>query len=133
MATIRKKLVHTAVIAALAAGALAGTSQPAAAAWKSCNLGAKVDELRGWDANGKYNIIVWKDSAYERANFEGVVLSGIEYAEACDDYSGSLSLYRWAVFKSGTFVRKGDGGYRNWAFFGRWTRPTDEKVVFKVR
>ncbi|MET8091241.1 hypothetical protein [Micromonospora sp. NPDC005220] len=132
MATIRKKLTHTAVVASLVAGALAGTSQPAAAAWKSCDLGVKVDELRGWDVNNKYNIMVWKLSAQESVHFEGVAFTGGTYTNECDTVRNKAS-FRWVMFESGTFVRKGEGGYRNWAFFGRWTRPTDKKVIFKPR
>lgn len=37
------------------------------------------------------------------------------------------------VFRSGTFINKGDGGYINWAFDGRWKRIGRDKktVVFR--
>lgn len=43
-----------------------------------------------------------------------------------------ISYGLW-VFRSGTFVNKGDGGYINWAFDGRWKRIGRGKktVVFR--
>lgn len=48
--------------------------------------------------------------------YKEVLINGIPYAV-------------W-VFKSGTFVNKGDGGYINWAFRGRFRRVGASKVIF---
>lgn len=130
MPGIRRAIALFVAVVALTAGTLT-SAQPASAAWDSCDLRVKVNELRGWDVHDKYNIIVWKATAKESIDLNGVVLSGNKEYTACD--FGEGRFYHWAVFKSGDFVRKGDGGYRNWAFYGHWKRPTDKHVVFLPR
>lgn len=125
--------------AALAVATLAGTgatiattAAPASAAWDSCDLGVKLAELQNYDAEGKYNIIVWKDSAYESADLKGVKEQGNISESECS-YVPDTVNYHWAIFEEGTFTRKGDGGYRNWAFTGVWDRPDDTHVTFHKR
>jgi hypothetical protein len=105
--------------------------QAALADINTCNLSYKVDELRGWDTNGAYNILVWKESAQGGIRLSGVALQGSHWAETCNGTDGR-SNYFWAMFRDGEFTLKGDGGYRNWAFFGRWTR-NDRHVTFLPR
>ncbi|GGK81802.1 hypothetical protein GCM10012284_14830 [Mangrovihabitans endophyticus] len=130
---IRRAGARFAMVAALALSALFVAGQPASAAWKSCDLRVKVNQLRGYDANGKFNILVWKGSAEKSIHLKGVTLNATVQRKACDQPASGMKYYHWAMFKSGDFVRKGDGGYRNWAFFGNWKRPTDKHVIFKPR
>lgn len=131
MSKIRRAVTVGAVAAALSAGAIAITSGSAVAdQWDPCDLSVKVNELKEWDQNGEYNIMVWKAGAYDSANFKGVVINDGEEHDACGNV-GERSEYHWVVFKSGEFTRKGDGGYRNWAFYGTWDRPSDTHVIFK--
>ncbi len=108
---------------------LSATAQPAAAAWDSCDLSAKVNELRSWDTNDEYNILVWKESAQEHIDLKGVVLTDSAREKPCA-FTNDIDDYHWAVFESGEFTRKGDGGYRNWAFYGTFDRVDDNRVVF---
>ncbi|MET8981196.1 hypothetical protein ABZX85_36935 [Streptomyces sp. NPDC004539] len=131
---IRQRAAAYGVALATLSGALTFmTPQTAMAADISvCDLGKKVRELRAWDANHKYNIVVWKESARKSSRFKGVVVQGHTRAVPCKDFSGNKSNYFWAVFREGEFTRKGDGGYRNWAFSGKFTR-NDKYVKFHRR
>ncbi|MET8981195.1 hypothetical protein ABZX85_36930 [Streptomyces sp. NPDC004539] len=94
---------------------------------KPCDLRTKIDELQGWGSHMNYNIIVYKASAQKSSKFNKIVTQGKTKATPCGHVFGSAT-YHWVVFKgSGTFTRKGDGGYRNWAFYGKFTR--NDKVV----
>ena len=44
----------------------------------------------------------------------------------------TINSFKTIVFKSGTFVRGGDGGWNNWAIFGTFTRTNDRRVEFSV-
>jgi hypothetical protein len=129
------KLKHTlaaGTVAVLAgAGTVLGTSAPAQA-FDPCDLSSKVNELKAWDAEDHYNIIVWKDSAYGGAQLNGVKDEGSFSASECS-YVPDTVNYHWAIFEDGTFDRVGDGGYRNWAFYGSFDRPDDTHVDFHKR
>lgn len=103
-----------------------------AGGFNTCDLSKKIDELRAWDTNNKYNFLVWKESAKESIRLNGVSATGSEHAQDCSG-SGDWHNYYWAIFRDGEFTRKGDGGYRNWAFFGRWNRDNDRHVTFLLR
>ncbi|MGJ9412882.1 hypothetical protein ACHAAC_09250 [Aeromicrobium sp. CF4.19] len=128
MNIIRRLAVGALGAVAATTAVTAVTLQPAAA-FDECDLSTKVDELKGWDTNNDYNIIVWKGSAIESSNLEGVVVSDSERKTPCE-FTNNQADYHWAIFESGEFVRKGDGGYRNWAFYGAFDREGDNKVVF---
>ncbi|MDK1472917.1 hypothetical protein QNO07_05635 [Streptomyces sp. 549] len=116
------------------AGALTVMSPQAAMAAdiSPCDLSKKVQELRAWDTNGKYNIIVWKESARKSSKFNGVQVRGHTRNATCKTVTGDKANYFWMVFRDGEFTRKGDGGYRNWAFSGKFTR-NDNHVKFHRR
>ncbi|MGO1054877.1 hypothetical protein [Crossiella sp. CA198] len=98
----------------------------------TCDLSKKIDELQGWGADRSNNIIVYKDSARANSWFEGVVSQGQKQAMACNEH-WAPSTFHWVVFKGrGYFEHKGDGGYRNWAFYGVFDRD-GEKVNFHAR
>lgn len=128
--TTKRRLGLGAAGAMAATGALTAATVQPAAAFDACDLSTKVNELKAWDNNNEYNVMVWKDSAYESADLKGVELVGSEKKKPCAEFTNDLDTYHWAVFKSGEFVRKGDGGYRNWAFYGVFDREGDNKVVF---
>ncbi|MBM6402839.1 hypothetical protein JQN72_01085 [Phycicoccus sp. CSK15P-2] len=132
MSTIRR-IAAAAAAAATATTITAVGMQPAAASdFDTCDLSTKVDELRAWDTNDEYNIIVWKDSSFGSADLHGVAASGSEGKIACG-FTNEVGHYHWAVFDYGEFWRDGDGGYRNWAFYGSWDRPEDTHVIFHDR
>ncbi|TDD63232.1 hypothetical protein E1263_00980 [Kribbella antibiotica] len=136
--TIKRGATRAAAIVLAGAGLLAGAGvQQAVAAdppgdpnFNSCDLSQKANELAGWDDQGKYNVVVWKENHRYSSVFHGVVAEG----ETADyDCNGrSFGKYFWKVFRSGEFTRQGDGGYRNWAFYGVWTR-TGNTVTFHNR
>jgi hypothetical protein len=130
---IRQKVAAcSAALLALVGTLTLATPQAAfAAGIDGCDLSKKVDELRGWDANGNYNIIVWKESAREHSRFNGILHQGHTTARECS-YVPDTVNYFWVIFRDGEFTRKGDGGYRNWAFFGRFDR-NDKYVKFLPR
>jgi hypothetical protein len=74
----------------------------------SCDLSNKLDELRAWDTNDKYNMIVWKASASASNDFQGVISSG-------EDEDVQVLL---------------EDLHRNWAFYGSFTRD-GETVHFR--
>ncbi|QBI54069.1 hypothetical protein [Streptomonospora litoralis] len=119
-----------AAVLALAGAATAGAPAAAQASdyLDPCDLRTKIDELQGWGSDTSKNIIVYKATARESSHFEGVVSRGTTQAKPCENFWPSEHDYHWVVFSGdGEFVRKGDGGYRNWAFFGVFTR--DGNVV----
>jgi len=98
-----------------------------------CDLSSKIDELQGWGSDTSNNIMVYKATARESSHFEGVVEEGTAKAVPCDNVFPRNHDYHWVVFSGdGEFVRKGDGGYRNWAFYGSFTRD-DNVVTFHAR
>ena len=134
MSKIRRASAMSALVAIVSAGLLAGGASTASAEqWDSCDLRVKLDELKKWDAEDQYNIIVWKDDNYESANLDGVVLEDTTTKGECEAHLGEEDEYHWAVFESGEFTRKNDGGFRNWSFYGNYERPSDEHVVFEPR
>jgi hypothetical protein len=97
-----------------------------------CDLRTKIDELQGFGSDKSKNIMVFKESARQSSLFGQPVSSGTIEAKPCGEPWGR-SKYYWVVFTGeGEFVRKGDGGYRNWAFFGVFTR-NDNVVKFHRR
>jgi len=114
--------VCAAAVVAMTGAVTVSAAQPAAADFDACDLRVKLAELNAWDAEDQYNIIVWKDSAKESAHFNGVVEQGHTVAGECDNVVGEDADFFWAIFEDGEFTRKGDGGYRNWAFRGHFER-----------
>jgi hypothetical protein len=117
------------------AGALSVAAPQAAMAdyIDPCDLSKKITELQGWGSDTSKNIMVWKADAEKSVRYNGAVSAGSAWAHDCGG-SWDQDEYRWVVFSGdGEFVRKGDGGYRNWAFFGSWTRPSDNVVKFHRR
>ncbi|MUL43233.1 hypothetical protein FZ103_19025 [Streptomonospora sp. PA3] len=109
--------------AAVTAPRPAAAEAPATADFDACDLRVKLRELRGWDANDQYNIIVWKESARASSSFDGIVAQGHTTADECDGFFGNDIDFFWVVFSGGgEFTRQGDGGYRNWAFYGVFER-----------
>ncbi len=131
---VRQKLAvrGLALLSLTAVLALAAPQAAFAAGVDSCDLGKKVDELRGWDTNGRYNIMVWKESARQSGHFNGVDVQGHALELECGNVVGTRSNYFWAMFRDGEFTRQGDGGYRNWAFYGVFER-NDNHVKFLPR
>ncbi|MDT0304948.1 hypothetical protein [Streptomonospora wellingtoniae] len=128
-----------AAVMAVTGAATVAAPRPAAAepattmAFDACDLRVKLRELRGWDANDQYNIIVWKESARASSHFDGIVSQGHTTAQECDAVIGNDVDFFWVVFSGGgEFTRQGDGGYRNWAFYGVWERD-DTHVRFLPR
>ncbi|QBI54068.1 hypothetical protein [Streptomonospora litoralis] len=127
----------TAVVAVTGAAAVAApqpaAAQPTTMAFDACDLRVKLRELRGWDANDRYNIMVWKESARASSHFDGIVSQGHTTADECDGFFGNDIDFFWVVFSGGgAFTRQGDGGYRNWAFYGVWER-NGKHVEFSPR
>jgi hypothetical protein len=122
-------------IAVLAAtGALTVGAAPTASAeeaFNSCDLSVKAAELAAMDRTGRYNIVVWKDGARRSASFNGIITEGDIRKRGCNGSEGDFT-YHWVVFHDGDFTRQGDGGYRNWAFSGRFER-NDTQVRFLAR
>ncbi|MBP2478472.1 hypothetical protein JOF53_007344 [Crossiella equi] len=128
---LRHRLAALAVTTVAAATMIGGVLPSTAFAFPSCDLSEKVKELQAWDHNGKYNILVWKDTADGGKDLRGIEHQGSEWFHECK-FLGKSSTYHWAVFKEGWFLHKGDGGYRNWAYYGLVTRE-GEKVNFFPR
>jgi hypothetical protein len=129
--TTTHRLAMLAAAVATAAGvaaALPATAGAAPASVPSCDLSQKVLELQAWDRNNQWNIIVWKESASASNSFNDVVVSGSDYYHECKNLS-KQSNYYWRVFKTGTFVHKGDGGFRNYAYSGHFTKD-GETITF---
>lgn len=137
----RSAVLRSAAVALVAAAGLAVGMSPALAAYPPrivpCDLGQTVDELTKYGDAKQNNVIVFMESARDSAHFEGVVKQGSAKAWGCNEVGdpwNNKRTYHWVVFQGkGTFVRKGDGGYRNWAFFGVFDRVSDKKVVFHAR
>lgn len=71
-------------------------------------------EKASFAAGGKYNVMVFNMSQpYDRN------INGIKFFKQTD-YQG-VPYGIW-LFKDGTFTNKGDGGFINWAFNGRFKR-----------
>jgi hypothetical protein len=74
----------------------------------------QVMEVAAAPVQGKYNVLVFNTSQpYENR------LGGVQRAIPVN-YAG-VPYVVW-IFKNGTFVNKGDGGYINWAFKGNFKR-----------
>lgn len=100
-----------------------------------CQLDKKVAELTEYGSRTDVNIVVWKASQHQSSHFNGIVEQGSVSTTPCAEIPISNSdEYKWVVFTGdGQFVRKGDGGYRNWAFFGVFDRSEDTVVNFTAR
>jgi hypothetical protein len=137
------KTTHRILTGGLAAAALAtglGLAAPLAASASevdACHLDRKVAEIRGWDVNNKLNIMIYRDRARRDSHFTDVKAEGDLTARPCSEPFAQETKFHYVAFKgSGYFVRKGDGGYRNWAFYGVYTRGTganSNRVDFKAR
>jgi hypothetical protein len=138
MKTTHRIIAGGATALALAAGlGLAAPLAASASEVDACHLDKKVSEIHGWDVNDKYNLMVYRDRARKDSHFNGVVAEGDLRAKPCSEPFAQETTFHYVAFKgSGYFVRKGDGGYRNWAFYGVWTRGTganSNRVDFKAR
>lgn len=102
--------------------------------FNTCNLLDKAKELQSWDAAGKYNLIVWKESAAATYDLHGEVqeASGVADYPECKSPVDKHSRYHWATFEYGAFVHQGDGGYRNYAYIGIFTK-NGETITFPKR
>lgn len=99
----------------------------------ACHLDKKVDEIQGWDVHHQWNIMVWRDRAWADGQFHGIEVQGTARAKPCREPAASETTFHWVAFRDGYFVRKGDGGYVNWAFSGKFTRDGGERVNFQAR
>ncbi|MER6401320.1 hypothetical protein ABT263_35565 [Kitasatospora sp. NPDC001603] len=102
------------------------------ASLNACDLRSKIDEIKAWDTNGQYNIMVWKESAQGSVHLNGVVYQDHIRARECGKAFPQDVNYFWAAFHDGEFVLRGDGGFRNWAFHGNWER-NGNRVIFHGR
>ena len=74
----------------------------------------QVMEVAHARAKGRYNVLVFNTSQPYRQNLKGIQTAiPVNYA--------GVPYVVW-IFKRGTFINKGDGGYINWAFRGRFRR-----------
>ncbi|MFF9647361.1 hypothetical protein [Kitasatospora aureofaciens] len=130
-----QRVAARAVAALAVAGTLAVAVPQSASAsdfLNPCDLRSKISELQGWGSDTSSNIIVFKATAQRSSHFDGVVAQGSAKAIPCGVTFGAKE-YRWVVFKGdGEFVHQGDGGFRNWAYYGNADR-FGEKVVFHRR
>lgn len=136
------KTMHRIISGGAAAVALAtglGLAAPLAASASeidACHLDKKVAEIQGWDAaTTSYNIMVYRDRALGKAQFNDVRAQGDLSARPCNEPFAQKTTYHYVAFKgSGYFIRKGDGGYVNWAYFGAVSRaPGSNRVDFRAR
>jgi hypothetical protein len=126
--------------AGAATAALTVASAPAAQAdpndpnyVDACDLSKTVTELQQYGSNDS-NIVVYRADHAETENFEGVVRQGEIKEYGCDEVTiVGKRTFKWVEFTGeGEFVRKGDGGYRNWAFAGVYDRD-DNRLTFHAR
>ncbi|MET7878934.1 hypothetical protein ABZS52_18625 [Micromonospora profundi] len=124
-------------VVATAAVTVAASPAQAGPTISPCRLDRTVAELTSYGDVKKYNVIVYVGSAEQSSHFEKVVQRGSQMEYGCNEWEepfNNMRTYHWVVFSGkGNFVRKGDGGYRNWAFFGVFDRVSDKKVVFHAR
>ncbi|MEO6088480.1 MAG: hypothetical protein ABIQ18_35750 [Umezawaea sp.] len=136
MKTMHRIIAGAATAAALTAGiglAAPLVSAATTADIDACHLDKKVAELQSWDTNDKHNIMVWRERAQADSQFTGIVAQGEARARPCKEPFADKTMYHWVVFDGpGHFVRKGDGGFRNWAFSGKRTE-SGNRVTFQVR
>ncbi len=67
----------------------------------------------------RYNVMVFNTSQnYDASGLKGVI------KRLATNYQGVP--YVVFIFKSGTFVNQGDGGFINWAFQGNWKRSGNQ-------
>ncbi|MBM6402838.1 hypothetical protein JQN72_01080 [Phycicoccus sp. CSK15P-2] len=93
-----------------------------------CDLSKTVEQIQDYGDKTDSNVIVWMSEREESSHFEDVARSGEFQDQGCNDIY--THTYKWVVFDgAGEFVRSGDGGYRNWAFYGVFDRD-DNRVVF---
>lgn len=131
---VRRGVIAAAAVAATGAIAF-GAAAPANAdddpAFDPCDLSTVFDELTDYGDDTSKNIMIYNaKSAASTPKFEGIVQQGSEDRLPCEDDAG-VETFKWVVFTGkGEFDRAGDGGYRNWSFYGKWDRPNDHKVDF---
>jgi hypothetical protein len=75
-------------------------------------------EQATYAARGKYNVMVFNMSQPYNRNIRGVKF----FKQA--NYQG-VPYGIW-IFEDGTFTNKGDGGFINWAFNGRFQRSGNQ-------
>lgn len=94
----------------------------------TCDLTETVDEIKG-QVEGGSNIVVYRADHEESSNFDNTIRSGTLGTNACGNVVDKVTI-KWVEFTGdGSFVRKGDGGSRNWAFAGDFTRDGDSAEV----
>ncbi len=82
----------------------------------------QVMETAYGKARGRYNVLVFNESQLKTERLRGVK------ARIPVTYDGVP--YIVYIFDRGTFVNRGDGGYINWAFKGKFKRQGAKKVTF---
>ncbi|MBM6402837.1 hypothetical protein JQN72_01075 [Phycicoccus sp. CSK15P-2] len=133
MTTTTKRRSAALALAGGAAAVASTVAAPAASAdptdiTNNCDLRVTVDEIKD-SGYADDNIIVFREDRMSSFRFGAVERSGRIVAHGCQENDNRV--YLWYAFSGdGEFVRKGDGGYRNWAFYGLWDRPEDNRVVF---
>lgn len=67
--------------------------------------------------NKKYNVMVINNGSWNNVR-------GIQYRKTISwtDALFRKTKFQVFVFRSGQFIKKGDGGYKNWCFIGRFKR-----------
>jgi hypothetical protein len=136
MRTVIRTRAGAAALAGAAAITAAVAAVPTAAsadeALNTCELDKKVAELTHWGSRADVNVVVWKAGHEASSHFEGIVEEGSTWKMPCGE-NWTDKEYKWVVFTGdGQFVRQGDGGYRNWAFYGVFDRPDDTTVNFSA-
>jgi len=90
-----------------------------------------VDRVSG-AFGGKYNVVVLNASNGRRHILHGLV-KGKNGQNYYDEFSSGFAIYHVYVFKSGTFINEGDGGYINWAFTSKHCYDRkDKELHFKA-
>lgn len=129
---MKTKMMTKALAVLTLAGAMSVAAPQAASAGDACDLRSYIDEATQWGSIKNVNVMIYKGSSRQSSHFDNVVQSGSWGMAPCA--SNKETDFHWVLFKGdGEFVRKGDGGYRNWAFSGIWDRPSDTVVKFHRR
>ena len=142
MRFIRKFAVMCALLGAAAAAlttASPAQSHPLTAAASKVPLSiastvrkSREQHVRDWcnwayavKGNKKYNVMVINNGRW--TNVRGIQYRG---SFTWTDALFRKTRFQVFVFRSGQFVKNGDGGYKNWCFIGRFKRSGfDGKVV----
>ncbi|MEL7245063.1 MAG: hypothetical protein AAGM40_22410, partial [Cyanobacteria bacterium J06573_2] len=119
---------------------MSGASSAAGVGIDAANLGLEINKLvktsrnregfvrqaldvAYWAYKGRYNVVIFNNAQTKVDNFKGV-----KKVIPLDPYDGVY--YTVYIFDRGTLINRGDGGYINWAFKGKFKRRGAKKVVF---